>query len=64
MGKRYESLDGLLENKNHTKYNEKHKKGKIIKKKINRGKKKRAKETELCIISANAAQLKKKLKVY
>ena len=64
MGKRYESLDGLLENENHTKYNEKHKKGKIIKKKINRGKKKRAKETELCIISANAAQLKNKIKSF
>ena len=55
-------MDGLLENskisKNHNKIFQNTIKKK---KKINRGKPKKKRETELCIVSANAAQLKSKL---
>ena len=52
-------MDGLLENRNNINYQNDNK---INKKKITkRGKPKRLKETELCIVSANAAQLKSKM---
>ena len=68
MGKRYESLDGLLENEcmdGLSKENIYHKNSNVrksgtMKRKINRGNKKKN-EYELCIMSANSAQLKNKL---
>ena len=54
-------MDELLENNPNTKnQSNKNRKNNKNKKKINRGNKKR-KESELCIVSANAAQLKGKL---
>ena len=54
-------MDGILENRKNINYQNKNN-NKINKKKIiTRGKSKRFKETELCIISANAAQLKCKM---
>ena len=55
----YERLDGLLGNRENHKDNKEREK--VHKKKVNRGKPKKFKEIELCVVSANAAQLKSKL---